>query len=48
MKYLQFVQQCNRFLLLNTNPELQWQILNKNISQNFSLGVSFYSHVVLF
>jgi hypothetical protein len=26
---------------LNAKPELQWQILNKNISQNFSLSVLF-------
>jgi hypothetical protein len=30
-----------KFLLLNAKPELQWQILNKNISQNFSLSVLF-------
>jgi hypothetical protein len=29
------------FLLLNAKPELQWQILNKNISQNFSFIVLF-------
>jgi hypothetical protein len=29
------------FLLLNANPELLWQILNKNISQNFYLSVLF-------
>jgi hypothetical protein len=26
---------------LDANPELQWQILNKNISQKFSLSVLF-------
>jgi hypothetical protein len=32
-----FVKQCNRFLFLNTKPELQWQILIKNISQKIFL-----------
>ncbi len=36
-----YAQQCNSFLLLNANPELQWQIINRNISQNFSLSVIF-------
>jgi hypothetical protein len=27
---------------LNAKPELQWQILNKNINQNFSLSVLFF------
>jgi hypothetical protein len=26
---------------LNAKPELQWQIINKNISQNFSLNMLF-------
>jgi hypothetical protein len=26
---------------LNANPESQWQIINRNISQNFSLSVIF-------
>jgi hypothetical protein len=29
------------FLHLNAKPELQWQILNKNISQKFALSVLF-------
>jgi hypothetical protein len=35
------VQQGNSILLLNAKPELQGQILNKNISQKFSLSVFF-------
>jgi hypothetical protein len=36
-----FVQQCNSLFLLNAKPESQWQILNQNISQIFSLSVLF-------
>jgi hypothetical protein len=40
MKYIQFYAAIKKFLLLNAKPELQGQILNNNISQNFSLSVS--------
>jgi hypothetical protein len=30
-----FLKQCNKFLILNAKPELQWQILNKNFGQEF-------------
>jgi hypothetical protein len=31
----------SKFFHLNAKPELQWQILNKNVSQKISLSVLF-------
>jgi hypothetical protein len=41
MKYIQLCAAIKKFLLLNAKPELQWQILNKNIGQNSSLSMLF-------
>jgi hypothetical protein len=34
---MKFCEVLFKLLLLNAKPELQWQILNKTISQTFSL-----------
>jgi hypothetical protein len=46
MKYIQFCATMLWFLLLNAKPESQWQILNKNISQNFSISMLFLEGVL--